>query len=130
MKSSMPSETIITLPVPPRLNTKYRTTRNGGFYTHKTHRDYKTQVQKLCIASRVIQHMGLVKMTLVWYRSRKAGDIDSRLKTLLDALNGFMYEDDSQIHELQVYRSDADKKNPRVVLKVEDLDQEKLPAWA
>ena len=55
----------------------------------------------------------------VWvYRGRKAGDLDNRLKVVLDALQGICYADDNQIVELHAYRHD-DKGNARIEVEVE-----------
>ncbi len=51
-------------------------------------------------------------VTMHWFRSRKSGDLDNRIKILLDALQGAAYESDSQVVELHAYRED-DKLNPR-----------------
>lgn len=50
-----------------------------------------------------------VEVTATWHRSRKAGDLDNRWKVLGDALNGIVWDDDSQITVLHLYR----KESPR-----------------
>lgn len=49
------------------------------------------------------------------FRPRKAGDVDGPLKTLLDSLQGVMFENDDQVARLVVDRDD-DKDRPRVEL--------------
>ncbi len=51
------------------------------------------------------------------YRPQKRGDIDNVAKCLLDACNGLLWLDDSQIVDLHLLRFD-DKTNPRVELSV------------
>ena len=48
-----------------------------------------------------------VSVTLLWHRSRKAGDLDNRSKVLYDALQGSIYTDDQQIAEDARKRSDT-----------------------
>jgi Holliday junction resolvase RusA-like endonuclease len=105
-----------TLPVPPLLNALYRVSR-GKMYKDNRAAGFKTEVyvtlKKLgvkCIDD------GEVEMEINWYRKKKAGDIDATLKCLLDALEGLVYKNDSQIKKLTIIRHD-DKLNPRVELE-------------
>jgi len=41
----------------------------------------------------------------VWF-AKGRGDLDNRIKTISDALNGIAYEDDRQIRELHAYETD------------------------
>lgn len=52
-----------------------------------------------------------------FYRPAKRGDLDNRIKILLDALEGIAFENDSQIIEIHARRFD-DKLNPRVSIVV------------
>jgi Holliday junction resolvase RusA-like endonuclease len=70
-----------------------------------------------------------VKVSINWYRKRKAGDIDGRFKLILDVLQAKRkyvgsrfgaYVDDAQINELHMYRHE-DKKNPRMEIEVEEI---------
>ncbi len=58
-----------------------------------------------------------VAVTVWVYRGRKSGDLDNRLKVILDSLSGVAYEDDRQIVELHAYRFD-DAGNARVEVQV------------
>ena len=64
--------------------------------------------------------LGPCAVTIHWYRSRKSGDLDNRLKILLDALQGIAYQSDAQITELHAYRADA-KANPRCEITIAPL---------
>lgn len=48
-----------------------------------------------------------VSVTIVWTRSARRGDLDKRLGILLDAMQGAVYENDSQIAELHAFRDDS-----------------------
>ena len=56
-------------------------------------------------------------MDLRGLRPQRSGDLDNRLKCLLDSLNGIAWSDDGQIVEIHAYRHD-DKKNPRVEIEI------------
>lgn len=47
-----------------------------------------------------------VTLTLIWYRKHKKGDVDNRLKPLLDALQGTAYTNDRQVRRLVAERVD------------------------
>lgn len=64
---------------------------------------------------------GPVAVTLLWYRSRKSGDLDKRIGVVLDTLQGAAYKDDKQIVKLTAERYE-DPKNPRVEIIVTALN--------
>jgi Holliday junction resolvase RusA-like endonuclease len=68
----------------------------------------------------------LLSMTVRLYRPRAAGDIDGPLKTLLDSLQGNVYENDDQVDKLPIERF-TDRKRPRVELEIEPLGAELQP---
>ena len=70
---------------------------------------------------------GPVALNLTVFRPRKSGDLDNYLKIMLDALQGFLYDNDSQIVEIHAYRQD-DKDNPRVVLTAYTPDEHEYQA--
>jgi crossover junction endodeoxyribonuclease RusA len=112
----MPS---LTVPYPPALNRYWRFVTIGGkgrVLLSKEARQYKLQVAALRAGASPVA--GPIKLTLRIYRPRRAGDIDSTLKAALDALQGVLYENDSQIVELRAIRGD-DKHNPRVEVDAE-----------
>ena len=51
-----------------------------------------------------------------FFKDKRRRDIDSHLKCLLDSFTGLVYEDDSQIIELHVYKQ-LDKQNPRTEIE-------------
>lgn len=52
------------------------------------------------------------------FADRRHRDLDNVAKAVTDAGNGIMYDDDSQIDELHVYR-EHDKQRPRIEVTVE-----------
>lgn len=71
----------------------------------------RTQYQGLPLA-------GLVSVSVAfYYPDRRRHDIDN-IKSLFDVLSGIVWEDDSQIVEMNVKKA-IDKKEPRVEVGVE-----------
>jgi crossover junction endodeoxyribonuclease RusA len=101
----------LTLPEPPSANRYWRLAR-GRAYLSAEAKAYKQEVLIRAIAAgvpygRVPFEAGTpVRVTLRWYRSRRAGDLDNRAKVALDALNNVLWLDDKQVVELHLYRYD------------------------
>jgi Holliday junction resolvase RusA-like endonuclease len=101
-----------TAPYPPSVN---RIWRRAGHVTYKT-REAKAYTDALqgaflqcygAMPSRLLE--GPLKIEFRAYRKTKRGDLDNIFKVLGDSMNGFIYEDDSQIVEIHAYRYDAAK---------------------
>lgn len=108
----------LVLPYPPSANTYWRVYRNMVVVSQAA-RDYKLAVLLIAgKAGQIVQH-GPVAVTVRLYRPQRSGDLDNRLKVLLDSLNGLAWRDDSQVVELHAYRHD-DKKYPRVEVEIEE----------
>ena len=56
----------------------------------------------------------------LWFPDRRRRDADNAAKTIMDALNGIAWGDDSQVAELTVTRQ-VDRHRPRAVITVENL---------
>lgn len=111
--------TRITLDVPPSANKYYRHV-DGRVLRSREANEYKQMVGWLCNTAGMTPIDGAVRLTLRVYRKRKQGDTDNYLKVCLDALQGFAYNNDSQIVEIHAYRYD-DPSCPRVEVEVEAL---------
>lgn len=107
----------ITLPVPPSVNAMYR---------HVGHTVYKTDTAKvwekdartlLSTQWKEKPKLGAVTLVIDLCLKTIAGDIDNRLKALLDVMQGKVYENDKQIIHLTI-RKLKDAKNPRVIIQV------------
>lgn len=65
------------------------------------------------------------KVTLAFHRgTKRACDIDNLAKTVLDALNGFAWLDDSQVAYLSIGKLPADADGPRTTVRIERIEQE------
>lgn len=109
----------IRLPYPPSANRYWRTDRRGLPHLSDEAKDYKRLIAQLYLSmpSRPVPLEGAVALHLMVYRPRKSGDLSNRIKVLEDVLQGFAYEDDSQVVELHAFRFE-DKANPRVEVTV------------
>jgi crossover junction endodeoxyribonuclease RusA len=107
----------LTLPYPPSANRYWRNYR-GITVTSEEARAYKQEVGYRARTAGLTPLQGDVILRLDIYRPRKVGDLDNRIKLLIDSLNGFAWGDDSQIVEIHARRFD-DKKQPRVDVTIE-----------
>lgn len=108
----------LTLPYPPSLNRLYRTVRGRPILSREA-RQYRATVQGILAGMAYRASTSPVALSVVLFRPRRAGDADNALKALLDALNGLLWVDDSQIEELHLWRRN-DKARPRVELVVRE----------
>jgi Holliday junction resolvase RusA-like endonuclease len=108
---------VFVLPVPPSGNRYWRIWRGRAVRT-KEAEGFKMHVWATLRCQGVKPQPGPVAVTVRWFRARKLGDLDNRLKVLLDAMQNTFYSSDAQIVELHAYRHE-DPKNPRVEVTVE-----------
>lgn len=112
----------LTLPYPPSANRYWRVFQ-GMVRPSKDAAAYKNMARWRALAQQLKPLPGDVVVTVTVYRPQKSGDLDNRLKCLLDALRGVAYEDDNQVAEIHALRLD-DKSNPRVEVTVEPQAQQ------
>lgn len=115
----------LTLPEPPSSNRWHRMIVIKGqasIITSKEARDYTADAAKRARAQGCTPLSGPISVTVVWYRGRKAGDLDKRTNVFLDALQGICYENDSQIVELHAYRLDTDPAHPRIEVRIREVE--------
>lgn len=108
--------TIKTKPIP--VNQKYGVIR-GRLLLTKAYRDTKSAMEwEIRSTWRIAPHTGSVALNVMfYYGDNRKRDIDAYLKILLDAMTGIVYEDDSQVEELHVFKM-IDKENPRTEIQV------------
>lgn len=112
----------LILPLPPRLNSAYHPRPGGrGIFKSREAKEWEEAAGWIALEQGAICYPAHIQLEL-WidqYHAREA-DIDSRLKVLLDGLQGILWENDKQIAALHV-RNRRDQRNPRIELSVEEL---------
>lgn len=107
----------LVLPMPPSTNRYWRNFRGITVISEEA-KAYKAGAAESAKAQGATVLDCPVSVTVWVYRGRKAGDLDNRLKVVLDALQGICYANDDQIVEIHAYRHD-DKGNARIEVEVE-----------
>ena len=109
----------LELPYPPSTNRLWRSDRGGRPHLTKEARRYKSAVRLRALAAGHRKPIeGPVYVMLAVYRPLRRGDLDNRVKAVLDALRGVAFVDDDQVVGLTAFRHD-DPDNPRIVADVE-----------
>lgn len=110
----------VSLPLPPPLNSVYRMGR-GSYYKSTAAKDFTQLCGVLLARYKTIEKEQNIGISLKFSLKRDA-DIDSRLKVLLDSMQGFLYENDSQIIELVVSKEKT-KGEPSVEVVLYDVSR-------
>lgn len=121
----------LVLPVGGSVNRMYRATCRGGYaqlYKAPAVKEYQDVVRLIAMSEGVTPLEGDIELHLVWFRRRpkknagRRGDLDNRLKVVIDALQGLAYTDDKQVTLMsaqQRYLDTVDEGNePYFVLLV------------
>ena len=106
----------LTLPIPPANNRYYRHAR-GRTYLSAEGKAYKRAVNLL---ARPIMLKGSLRIEVeIHSRDNRRRDIDGYPKGLFDALtNAGVWEDDSQVDEMEFVRGENNKINPHLKVKI------------
>ena len=106
---------------------------NGRAYLPERSRSYRKILQDAAkiVMSNFEPLTGALYCRLVFYRKfeptvRNYGDSDNLLKAVLDAFNGLIFGDDSQLIDISVVKC-TDKAEPRVVAEFGTVDCKNLP---
>ena len=112
----MKTITLLTKPIP--LNSLYRCVRSRNILSKKG-REVKSALEWEIRSQVNFEPLrGTVELNiLLYFGDKRKRDIDAYLKVLLDGMNSIVYEDDSQIEGMHVYKL-YDKENPRVIIQV------------
>lgn len=110
----------ITLDYPPSSN-RYWRVYNNHVVRSTAATAYIDHVGSICALAGIQPLDGDVAVTLRVYRPMRRGDLDNRIKIVLDALQGFAYMNDEQVVAIHATRHD-DKVNPRVELEIARLE--------
>lgn len=97
----------LVLPYPPSANRYWRNVK-GRMVKSKAARDYRDRVRAIAVAAGAIEPTAdEVAVTLHLYRPQASGDLDNFQKVCLDALQGHLYRNDSQVVEIHAYRHEG-----------------------
>lgn len=111
----------IRLPLPPTMNSYWKTTRNGIIYVSNKGKTYRKSVISLVSTARPFRDKLLVH--IVYFRpDNRKRDLDNLLKPLLDACtHAALWADDSQIRDLRIVDSGEMVPGGAIHLHVESL---------
>ena len=93
-------------------------TRNGHVYTAARTHAYEKVVSS-CGADAMdgmAPFPGPVLLAALFYGTRATGDLDNYLKSLLDGLQGVVFQNDRQVRMLAAWRMDGTPYGVRVVV--------------
>ena len=90
-------------------------------------REYRRAVLAEIVRQKVTQGLGDARLALTvgCHRGDKRKyDLDNLLKSLLDSMqHAGLFDSDGQIDELMIFRSDIDRKQPRVSIQLSAIPQ-------
>lgn len=106
----------------PRPKERPRRGKSGVFYTPKATSEWEDHVAaaaRACTRGRA-PLMDPCAVELIFRCADPRSDIDNLAKSVLDAMNGIVYDDDSQVVRLHIDRSD--EPEPGVTVRVRPFD--------
>ena len=118
--------TVYGIPVP---KARPRMTKTGHCYTPKKTADYEFLVQQVWHHTGREKLEGAIRLEVVFYYNRPKSatsrnhhtgrpDLDNLVKSVLDGLNGFAFDDDSQVVEISA-RKQYTYAKPRAEIMLE-----------
>lgn len=112
------NKTIVLYTKPIPVNQKYFV-RNGRNILSKKYRDAKEAMQWEITAAWSGEALteDVTLNIMQYFGDNRKRDIDAYLKILLDSMTGIVYNDDSQITEMHIYK-EKDLDNPRIEIQV------------
>lgn len=116
----------LTIPVPPSANRWHRRV-NGRTLLSEEAREYTKTLRQRLVCRPLT---GELRVHVIWFRARRAGDVDKRAAIALDALQGIAFGDDAQIADHRITRNDSEPGAPRMVVRIEPYVADELPWWA
>jgi Holliday junction resolvase RusA-like endonuclease len=111
----------LILPYPPSANRYWRHAVTRGrlmTYISKEAERFKDTVAKVCAAAGIRTIRNSVDLTIWQYRPQRSGDTDNRIKVVQDALQGWAYEDDDLVTDVEAHRRD-DPTRPRIAVRIQ-----------
>ena len=117
-----------TVPGPPQPKERPRRARQGHVYTPKRTQQYEEKVRWYALAAgarRISRVGGPYSLTVhLHLPNRRRVDADNCLKTIADALNGVVWDDDAVVVELHVTKA-IDRENPRAEVEIRSKEEQR-----
>jgi crossover junction endodeoxyribonuclease RusA len=115
--SAHPFGMVLTLPEPPSANRYWRIYRGRAVVSAEA-KAYKATVHDEARRAgyRPFGPDVRVKVSLYWYRAKRMGDLDNRIKVTLDALRGVLYADDKQVVVIHAERIERPREGRLFVM--------------
>jgi crossover junction endodeoxyribonuclease RusA len=109
--------------IPGKVQPKERPRKGQGhWYTPTKTRIYEEKVAAYARSAQVERsEEHLEVMIFIYWPDLRRRDIDNGVKSILDALNGIAWRDDSQIVDLLVCKR-LDRKNPRALVVISEVE--------
>ena len=101
------------LPEPPSANRYWKVWQGRARRSHEADA-YRELVRH--VGARIHPYVEPVQVMVNWFRGRKSGDLDNRLKATLDSLKGIAYGDDKQVVRIVAARYEAPRQGRLEVL--------------
>jgi len=125
-----------TFPISPVAASRPRVSRHGAYLTgpYKVFREEMVEMVPLILGESYVPQSGPLKVDLELYVKRPKrtklgaprGDIDNFIKAVFDSMNGWVWEDDTQIEELYATKQWTRPKNGGYfVLGIDKLEEDK-----
>jgi len=102
---------MIVVPFPPSANRMWRAV-HGTVKVSEQGREFRERAEIALAVQHIEKLEGPVSVRIIVYFPNRRGDLDNRIKPLLDVLEGWCFKNDSQVHHLDVTRA-IDKDAPR-----------------
>lgn len=118
----------VQLPVPPSVNHYWRHVVAKGrvrVLVSAAGRQYKASVGARLMHLRVRPFPAGSRLTMhavVTFPDRRACDLDNRLKSLLDAMQGYAYADDAAFDRITIERAEPNKDAAGVTITIQQVE--------
>jgi crossover junction endodeoxyribonuclease RusA len=111
----------VILPYPPSANRLWIIAR-GHLILSDEARQYKHDANILAVSQGAGYSLKRLCVSISVFAPRISGDLDNRIKIVLDSLQGVMFDNDSQVQEIHAYRH-IDRAQPRIEVEVCEMEQ-------
>lgn len=111
------AEVKLILPMPPSTNHMYVSVGRHRKILSKEYNTFKARVKDIWEEQGSPKLKGRLEFSMaLYFDSKRRCDLDNRVKALFDSLNGYLYDDDSQIDVLFIKRAGFNKQAACVVV--------------